>query len=1214
MRKRGFAAILAVVMMLSLLPATAMAAVTQIDDTETYWNDATESFRIYDDYWADLVTVQPEGYAADTEAKTVTVSTPEALVWFGKQVNTGSSFAGYTVSITADLDLSGHYWTPIDTATIAYSEQDGKVSWTTVDPQKKLDGVTIDGGGHTITGLATATGVRGPAQPSEPGDGQNCYYYSAFIGRNDGALTIKDLSFDQASIAITEPADGVASNGTSMCAVVTAVSSGALTMEGVNVSNAKVLAMQKASALLGMPSGGSFTVEQCAVTGCEIQAYFQVAPICGYVGIKNFPLTVDGIRLENNNTTIIKQAGWNYQTYGDAVYYGHDEYYGAGKWYVGASESAVLENQSPVTVDGNTYSGKATDLVAEVNGYQYATLDAAMSAAGDGDTVTVLKDITASAGNGAASANNAVRYSGGKTITVDFNGHTLTSNTANAAIVVVDGAESQSHVTLRNGTIVAGPNAYCTVLTDYTAQVIVENMTLNNSKRYGNSIKALGSSHIVLKDAVVANSQYGGGVEAAGGTVDIYNSTFRQSGYHDWNSMNVAASGGTGVVNIYSGNFTSENYGMYIFSSGGTINVYGGTFAVTGDHALLKADIDSSSYPDGVSTINVYGGNFTGGKVEKTNSDKAVIAISGGNFTDNLAAYAADGYTMVNETKVIDGVTYYYTVAERAEEIDVETAVSAGAPSVEVDEGLGLTEDFGTELTNALKDADTAKDLTNAAAGLSNDAGVIGTEEAAEKALTDAGISIESATVTVVVEPYLKVEVTGYETGASNSMTLDIGAFYHVKATTDPDNMTDANTVPLREGVPMNVTSPMTITIPLPQDFTDASTLYVKHVKDGGKTYYHLGTVSGDALTFTNTKGFSTFIISADAQPAAEIDGVGYTTLQEAVDEVANGQTVKLLKDDLAATVAREVSFRVDENGHTGLALNADSGYSRTVEGDVYTFTRVGSGSSTYSITVEKTAGGSVKTTPAVTTQGSSVTITVTPDEGYVLESLTAVDKNGNKLELTDKGSGKYTFKMPASSVTVKAVFTKDGTPAGKLPFTDVAESAWYYDAVSYVYEKGIMTGTNDGTTFSPAMNLTRGMMARILYNLEGSPDLSGENLGYPFADVPGDAWYADGVYWARQNGIVNGYGNNTFGPEDPITREQMALLLYNYVSYKGGDLTASADLSTFSDGDRVSDWAEQAMKWAVGEGLINGSNNSLNPLGTATRAEVAQLFMNLLK
>ena len=109
-------------------------------------------------------------------------------------------------------------------------------------------------------------------------------------------------------------------------------------------------------------------------------------------------------------------------------------------------------------------------------------------------------------------------------------------------------------------------------------------------------------------------------------------------------------------------------------------------------------------------------------------------------------------------------------------------------------------------------------------------------------------------------------------------------------------------------------------------------------------------------------------------------------------------------------------------------------------------------------------------------------------------------------------------------------------------------------------------------------------------------------------------AWYADSAAWASANGVASGYGNGKFGPEDPITREQMALFLYNYAKLQGEDLTASADLSTFTDGAQVSDWARYAMQWAVGKGLIQGSNSALNPQGAATRAEVAQLFTNLLQ
>ena len=310
MKKRLLSALLCICMLLGMMPA-AFAAVVQVEDTETLWDEETQSFRIYKDYWAKIVETEPNGYAADTKQKTVTISTPEALAWWAKQVNGGAPFAGYTVTIANDLNMSGHYWTPIDTATIAYSTgEDGSVSWTTVDPQKKLDGVTITGGteGHTITGIATVTGIRSPAQPSEPGDGQNCYYYSAFIGRNDGTLTIENLTFDRASIAIAEPAAGVSSNGTSMCAVVTAINTGTLTLNSVNVTNSRVLAMQKAAAFLGMPdSGCKFTVNQCAVTGCTISAYFQVAPVVGYASQDD--VSIQGVRLENNTVWVIEQQG-----------------------------------------------------------------------------------------------------------------------------------------------------------------------------------------------------------------------------------------------------------------------------------------------------------------------------------------------------------------------------------------------------------------------------------------------------------------------------------------------------------------------------------------------------------------------------------------------------------------------------------------------------------------------------------------------------------------------------------------------------------------------------------------------------------------------------------------------------------------------------------------------------------------------------------------
>lgn len=153
------------------------------------------------------------------------------------------------------------------------------------------------------------------------------------------------------------------------------------------------------------------------------------------------------------------------------------------------------------------------------------------------------------------------------------------------------------------------------------------------------------------------------------------------------------------------------------------------------------------------------------------------------------------------------------------------------------------------------------------------------------------------------------------------------------------------------------------------------------------------------------------------------------------------------------------------------------------------------------------------------------------------------------------------------------------------------------------------MTGTS-ATTFAPNIATTRGMIVSMLYRLEGGPAAGSAN----FADVVDGAWYADAVNWAASEGIVSGYSADTFGPNDPITREQLAAILHNYAAYKGMDVTASADLSAYSDAASISDWATDVMQWAVGEGLISGmTEDTLAPQGEATRAQVAAIFQRFL-
>jgi len=179
-----------------------------------------------------------------------------------------------------------------------------------------------------------------------------------------------------------------------------------------------------------------------------------------------------------------------------------------------------------------------------------------------------------------------------------------------------------------------------------------------------------------------------------------------------------------------------------------------------------------------------------------------------------------------------------------------------------------------------------------------------------------------------------------------------------------------------------------------------------------------------------------------------------------------------------------------------------------------------------------------------------------------------------------------------------------------KNQFTDVKEADWFYPAVKYVNEKGLMKGVSD-TTFAPAATTMRAMLVTILYRLEGSPAVSTTN---PFSDVMAGKYYVDAVIWSAKNKIVGGYGNGKFGPEDPISREQMAAILYRYASFKGYEISAKGDLTKFVDADSVSVYAKDAMLWANAKGLIQGYDLKLTPKGNASRSQAAAIIQRFLE
>ena len=209
---------------------------------------------------------------------------------------------------------------------------------------------------------------------------------------------------------------------------------------------------------------------------------------------------------------------------------------------------------------------------------------------------------------------------------------------------------------------------------------------------------------------------------------------------------------------------------------------------------------------------------------------------------------------------------------------------------------------------------------------------------------------------------------------------------------------------------------------------------------------------------------------------------------------------------------------------------------------------------------------------------------------------------------LINKVSGVYLTK----DMTVYALWRVDENPnTGANPFTDVSEKDWFYGDVMFVYENGLMLGTSK-TLFSPHGTATRGMMATILWRMEGNPVPKSKNS---FTDVEAGRWYADAITWTTENGIFAGYSKDKFGPDDPITREQLTAIFYRYADYKGYKLTATENLDKFEDADKITDYAKMVMQWAVGNGLIKGkSENLLDPQGTATRAEISAMLHRFIE
>lgn len=378
---------------------------------------------------------------------------------------------------------------------------------------------------------------------------------------------------------------------------------------------------------------------------------------------------------------------------------------------------------------------------------------------------------------------------------------------------------------------------------------------------------------------------------------------------------------------------------------------------------------------------------------------------------------------------------------------------------------------------------------------------------------------------------------------------------------------------------------------------TKAGTINV-NLTTAGTDNYNAG--SAVTATLIVDKAAPTIDITADQ---TSLTGSGTVKLTVTSNGVPEAGTVAVTCDSITVTENTDGTFTAALPNETKTytftaSYDGDANHEKasntcvvsvTYKGSSHHSSSSSSSSTSNTVSASTASNGKVALDKSTAKKGNTVTVTVTPDAGYQLDKLTVTDAKGKTVDVTKKSDGKYTFTMPDSKVTITPTFSKiEDTKPSKNGFDDVASSDWFADAVKYVADKGLMSGTGSDK-FAPSATTTRAMLMTVLARYAGE-DTTG-----------GAAWYEKGMDWAKAKGVSDGTN-----PNADITREQLVTMLYRYA----GTPAANGSLSDFSDAASVSSYAVNAMQWAVANGIVNGSNGKLNPQDNATRAEVAAILM----
>ncbi len=1133
-----------------------------------------------------VLTMAPVAFAAEEAGN------GDTLKKLFTDVKAGESGSGnVTVTIDKDYNLTGYNWTAL-----------------TVDGYNGAGIVTVEGNNHTITGLNTSLFAGG------------------FAGTS--GIVIKDLTLDNVSIEDTTNEQGIGAfinNVDSMPKI---------ELNNCHLTDSTITSTggARVGGLIGWTSGYNkkndgpvdtyITVTNCSVENTNITAEGSVGGIIGHAGanpatfhtfenntITNCTLnstdngdwrvgvvvgTANVGEVALNNTT---ESGNTVTQTGKTAPAGQSNLY--GRFVPGTTGKLVIDGTAVFD----------SSIVAVVDNKGYKTLADAVAAAQGGATVKLLKDVT-----------EDVVIPADKTITLDLNGKKLTNirdntitNHGKIEIIdktgkgVVDNITNAKTAITNDGTVVLRGGTYT------RSQEAGKDKDNGGGNSYYTILNDNGGSLTIYDGVTVYNKGHFSSMIRNGGTAGAESKLYINGGTFS-GGINTVKNDESGYLNISGGDFSNTT--QFVVMNWHKAEISGdATFAV---NDTAEAVLFTSSYGGAATTkgeLTISGGYF------KTATDtqdmirdaydannKGTAYVSGGYFNKRFSGdFCATGLTVIDN----DDKIYKYTVGtvEVKDENEIKTGTQEGDTQADVSAIAADKQDAAREVGESV----TPTKLADTTPITPDDKAQALTELVKKNKVTlDTNGKIpENTTVTVVKETYLDVTVTGYDT-ANSTVSMDIAPKYNLIAVAKTgDNQTAQVTLKSAQDAKVGSTE---VEVTLPEAFKGKK-VYINH-NNGANLYVATADKTTGKVKFT-TNGFSPFTFAlTNPDVVAEVNGNAYKTLQEAANAAKDGDEITVIQNknlDLTFTTTKSVKVTNKTNDKITVKFNGTNKDVAKDATETFSYTKSSSGSSssgktTYKVTTSAVNNGGVNASPSSAEKGATITITLSPDKGYKLDKLTVTDGSGKTVSTVKKSDTVYTFTMPASAVKVGVSYVKATETPSKTKFNDVSANDWFASAVDYVTGKGMMNGTADNT-FSPKANTTRGMVVTVLYRLENQPSTSAAS----FTDVASGAYYANAVAWANANGIVSGYGSGKFGPNDKVTREQLAAILYRYAQYKKYDVSVGEDTNilSYDDAQSISTYAIPAIQWACGAGVVTGKSGSkLDPKGNATRAEVAAMLM----